>query len=88
MKIFLFYLLILSLFSCGSGTRKYEKSPIDEIVTTYIDQNNYSVILSDMDYNESEDKYLHKYKIILEEGNSIQNTDTTSANNDIKIINL
>lgn len=54
------------LSSCGQERKKYIKSPLDIIITTYIDVQNYSVILADMDYKEDNDKYYHKYKIILE----------------------
>lgn len=66
------FLKTLSLFfvttlfiSCGSESNKYVKSPLDQIITTYINLQNYSVILADMDYNESLDTYMHKYRIIV-----------------------
>ncbi len=61
--------LILLLFtSCGEEEQKvkFVKSPIDKIITEYINYNNYSVILADMDYKEDTDKYYHKYKIIVQ----------------------
>ncbi len=79
------------LVSCGSEKPKFVKSPIDNIITKYIDKNNYSVILSDMDYKEDTDSYLHKYQILINEKNpylsQIELNDTTAVATDIKIIN-
>jgi len=68
--------------SCGEERKKYIKSPLDNIITTYIDAQNYSVILADMDYKEDSDKYFHKYKIIVEK--KANNTETTEDDFDIK----
>ena len=68
-------ILLLLIISCGSERKKYIKSPLDFIITTYIDVQNYSVILADMDYKEANDKYYHKYKIILEKGNTTESTE-------------
>jgi hypothetical protein len=75
------YLLLL-IISCGSDRKKYIKSPLDSIVTTYINVQNYSVILSDMDYKEANDKYYHKYKVILEKTNT---TESKEDDFDIKL---
>ncbi|MEP5339188.1 MAG: hypothetical protein ABJL44_16380 [Algibacter sp.] len=66
LKIILITSILLLIVSCGKESKKYLKSPLDTIITTYIDVQNYSVILADMDYKEETDKYFHKYKIILE----------------------
>ena len=63
--------LLLLLVSCGEERKKYLKSPLDNIITSYIDTQNYSVILADMDYKEDSDKYFHKYKIIVEKKSSV-----------------
>ena len=75
-------ILLLLIISCGSERKKYIKSPLDFIITTYIDVQNYSVILADMDYKEANDKYYHKYKIILEKGNT---TESTEDDFDVKL---
>ncbi|WP_010134746.1 hypothetical protein [Ochrovirga pacifica] len=83
MKYFIkisFFVLILSLFSCGSDRPKYVKSPIDNLITQYIDEQNYSVILADMNYNENQDAYFHKYKIIIPTPNN-----TPSAEDDFNL---
>jgi len=84
---------IITLFlSCGneSSKVKFVKSPIDEIITQYIDTKNYSVILADMDHKESEDKYYHKYKILLEKEQpnltEVQRNDTISKVEELQVI--
>ncbi len=69
---------------------KFVKSPIDKLITKYIDKSDYTVILSDMDYKESEDKYYHKYQIIIQEEKpeltKNQLLDSTVTANDIKVV--
>lgn len=77
------------LLSCDSDKPKFVKSPVDNIITRYIDKSNYSVILSDMDYKEETDSYYHKYQILIDEGaptlSEIELNDTTAVASDIKI---
>jgi hypothetical protein len=56
------------------SNRTYQKTPIDNIITTYIDVSNYSVLLADMNYDESKKKYYHKYKIIIDKSNPSEET--------------
>lgn len=77
-------LTTILLYSCGSERPQYVKSPIDQIVTQYMDQQNYSVILADMDYNESQDTYLHKYKIIVPKANASSESDFSTTTTDWK----
>jgi hypothetical protein len=81
LKIFLFTALMLLITSCSEERKKYIKSPLDIIITTYIDTQNYSVVLADMDYKEDSDTYFHKYKIILEK----PNTATASKEDDFEV---
>jgi hypothetical protein len=70
MKIFKTLLILsalLLLSTCGPEPRIYIKSPLDKIATTLVNTQNYSVVLADMDFNKDTKKYVHKYKIILEE---------------------
>jgi hypothetical protein len=83
LKIFLFTTIIFLVTSCGEERKKYIKSPLDIIITNYIDTQNYSVILADMDYKEATDKYFHKYRIILEK-NKVT-TKSTEDDFDIKL---
>ena len=82
-KILIISSLLLLVISCGQERKKYIKSPLDNIITTYIDTQNYSVILADMDYKEDTDKYLHKYKIILEKKKNA--TESVEDDFDIKL---
>lgn len=84
--------LCLCLISCGGNTEqrpKFVKSPVDNLITKYIDVNNYTVILSDMDYKEDIDKYYHKYRILLQKSTPKltreQLQDTTAQATDIKV---
>nr|WP_299159659.1 hypothetical protein [uncultured Tenacibaculum sp.] len=89
-----FFLLTICFLisSCGTERKpKFVKSPIDNIITKYIDKSDYSVILADMDYKEDTDKYFHKYRILIEEKQPLLSLealkDTLSTPTDIKIIN-
>ena len=82
-KILIISSLLLLVISCGQERKKHIKSPLDNIITTYIDTQNYSVILADMDYKEDTDKYLHKYKIILEKKKNA--TESVEDDFDIKL---
>ncbi len=61
--------VVVTLFcvscSISSGKKGYKKTPVDEFVTKYINEPNYSVILADMDYKEDTKSYYHKYKIVI-----------------------
>ncbi|WP_062062272.1 hypothetical protein [Aquimarina longa] len=74
-------MFVFVLFSCSSNKKVYKKTPIDEFVTTYIDEQNYSVILADMDYKEEEDSYYHKYRILIEKPKTTVDSTTLSAPN-------
>ncbi len=84
-----FCLLVLS--ACGTGYQ-YEKTPLDDIITTYINEPNYSVILADMNYDESADKYSHKYTILIEKpyqnvDDAVRNDSTRQAS-DVEVVNM
>lgn len=86
-------LIIISLLinSCGSDSKpKFVKSPVDNIITQYIDKSDYSVILADMDYKEETDKYYHKYRILIEENNlnlsQEELNDSLTEPTDVKIV--
>lgn len=79
----LFLLAIMA--SCGSNSERnrYKKTQIDKIITTYIDKQDYSVILADMDYKEEDDSYFHKYKIIIPKN---KNTEKEASEDDFEVI--
>lgn len=78
--------LFFLLTSCGNSSEKraYIKSPVDNLITEYIDQQNFSVILADMNYDESTKNYFHKYRIIIPK---TQNTSSEKTENDFEIVN-
>lgn len=88
--IIFFSLLLILLSSCSGSNFKYEKTALDNIVTKYINEPSFSVILADMDYNESTDKYRHKYQIIVEKPqikvDDYALNDSTQNAKDIEII--
>ncbi len=47
----------------------WEKSPVDKLVRSLSDENNFSIILLDMDSRNS--KYYHKYKVLIEEPDTV-----------------
>ncbi|MGY6648191.1 hypothetical protein [Wenyingzhuangia sp. IMCC45574] len=79
-----FFLATFLFISCGSERKKYVKSPIDNIITQYIDEQNYSVILADMNYDENQDAYFHKYKIVVPKGTAENETDFNITTSDWK----
>lgn len=73
---------ITLLASCGSDRNQYVKSPIDDIITQNINEQNYSVVLADMNYDENQDSYYHKYKIIIAKSKTTANE---VSENDFKV---
>lgn len=68
--------LIAILHSCGG--KKFTKTPVDNYIVTFSEDDNYSIILHDMDVQGTFFKtYLHKYKVIKEH-NSGQPESTIS----------
>ncbi|CAM1349169.1 MULTISPECIES: hypothetical protein [Tenacibaculum] len=91
-KYFFLLTICLLINACGASRKpKFVKSPIDNIITKYIDKNNYNVILADMDYKEDTDKYFHKYRILIEESKPFltkeELNDTINKPTDVKIVN-
>lgn len=73
--------------SCGGSDRKrntYKKSAIDKMIVEYMEYKNYSILLSDMDYDESTDAYKHKYKVLIEKEHT--STDTLTQATDVEVI--
>jgi hypothetical protein len=75
MRIYHYLSLLASLFlisACGPNTPVYEKNPIDDLVKKMTEVPNFSIMLYDMNYDESSEKYLHQYRILKED--SFQDT--------------
>ena len=60
-----------------SGQVKYEKSPVDILIRDLAAEQNFSVILFDMDYTKQTDTYKHQYHVLVEKKDSVyvQNLD-------------
>lgn len=67
MKNRLSYFFILSisflLFSCDSGDQYEGPSPVDLMIRDMIDQPTFSIMLYDMQLDEDNDQYQHKYRV-------------------------
>lgn len=62
--------IIMNYFNTNSSSDvKYEKTPVDNIITNLSNENNYSIILSDMDNRNS--RYYHKYSTIIEKPDTV-----------------
>jgi hypothetical protein len=49
-----------------------QKSPVDILVRDLSAEQNFSIILYDMDYDEAKDQYKHQYNVLLEKDDSVQ----------------
>lgn len=92
-KVWIACVLGLLLIGCGGSSKpKYQKSPIDKLIVQYVDVPNYSVILADMDYKEAEDKYYHKYRVLLPQKaatlTEAQKQDSISGKSDVKVVDM
>lgn len=70
MRIYQYFSLLASLLlisACGPNTPVYEKNPIDDIVKNLSEVPNFTIMLYDMNYDESSEKYLHQYRILKED---------------------
>lgn len=65
------FIVIRSSSSCNSSSRSvtYEKTPVDKLVVELSAEQNYSIILADMDSRNS--SYLHKYKTLIEKPDTV-----------------
>lgn len=58
------------------STTTYTKSPLDLLIRDLNSEQNFTIILYDMDYNESSDTYLHKYNVLVERPDSVYTKET------------
>lgn len=85
MKYILAAVSVIVMVACGGSEKKsYQKSAIDKMIVEYMNHSNYSILLADMDYDESADTYKHKYKVLIEKPHT--STDTTVQATDIEVI--
>lgn len=76
-RLFSRYCIILLFASIltgcvSSNTKyKYEKSPVDILIRNLSNENSFSIILFDMDYNEINDTYKHCYNVLIEKPDTV-----------------
>jgi len=58
---------VLILNSCQPSKPVYEKNPIDDLAKKMTEVPNFSILLHDMNYDESSEKYLHQYTVLKED---------------------
>ncbi|MCU4173677.1 hypothetical protein [Carboxylicivirga sp. N1Y90] len=58
----------------SSTTQKWQKTPVDKLITSLNSEQNYSIILLDMDSRSS--KYYHQYNIIVEKADTVVSKTT------------
>lgn len=62
---------ILLMVSCGRQQPKFQKTPVDILIKNNISIANFTIVLHDMDYEESTDEYKHQYLIMKDEDGAI-----------------
>lgn len=75
------FLLLFAFTSCGTSSpqAKYEyiEEGLDKIVKENLNEQSYTVILADMNYEGEGEKYLHKYQVIKAGEDSLLTETTT-----------
>lgn len=79
-KLTIFLATTMLLSACSGGSIKFQKSPVDEIIKQYSTEQNFSIVLYDMDYDESANKYKHMYQIMIPKTDTIDVTTTEWKN--------
>jgi hypothetical protein len=57
--------------SNSSVSKEWKKSPVDDLIKQLNGEENFSIILFDMDASESGNEYKHQYQIIIEQPDTI-----------------
>ncbi|MBL4559711.1 MAG: hypothetical protein JKX79_01875 [Labilibaculum sp.] len=57
--------------SSSSVAKTWQKSPVDNLIKELNDEKNFSIILLDMDANESSDDYRHQYQVIIQRPDTV-----------------
>ncbi len=84
--LFIGLIAIISFASCNGTKSKKIKNPIDSLVTMLSAEQNFSIILTDMDYVEKTRDYKHKYKMLISKQikrDSVVSQDTLVARDTI-----
>lgn len=58
------FVMVLFLWACGGNERKYIPPPTNEMITKLMSAPSYTIVLADMDMDESEETFKHKYQVI------------------------
>ncbi len=64
-------LIILVSGACTNNNRSFQKSPVDKIIRDLSNEQSFSVILYDMDYQESGNQYRHQYQILTDRPDTV-----------------
>ena len=76
-KLLIIFIAAIALQSCSCSS-EYKKNPVDALIVQMSDVKPFSIILEDMDVDGSfSHTYLHKYKIITEDSDSIPQSRIT-----------
>ncbi len=71
------------LISSCSSRREFVKNPVDDIIRDLNAEQNFSIILYDMNYDEKQNSYMHQYQILVEKTNP--DTITTKTTDWLKV---
>ncbi len=68
--------------SSSSVAKTWQKSPVDELIKEMNNEQNFSIILLDMDADESSDDYRHQYQVIIQRPDTVlsQKSDWKNVN--------
>ena len=80
--IIVLFFIVKTCGSCDSSTTRqqssssqvaktWKKSPVDELIKQLSDEQNFSIILFDMDANESGNDYKHQYQILIQKPDTV-----------------
>ncbi|PLX21648.1 MAG: hypothetical protein C0599_07630 [Salinivirgaceae bacterium] len=74
MKLFKFFSIVGLTFlfiSCGGPSIRFEKTPLDKVIQDLSAEQNFSIILYDMDYDEGTNKYKHMYQTLVPKDDTV-----------------
>lgn len=66
--------------STSKTTRTYQKSPVDNLIKELNAEQNYSIILFDMDADEGASNYRHQYQILIQRPDTVVEKKTSWKN--------
>ncbi len=75
-KLYLILLVGAVLLPACTENRRFEKSPVDNLIKDLNHESSFSIILHDMDYDESHKQYKHQYQVLIEKPDTILSKTT------------